>query len=233
MTGVILCGGHGVRYRNMYIDMPKALAPIGNMPILWHLLKYMHTYGIRRYILCLGARGEEIRDYIDSLDMPQWEVQCVDTGLDTPTGGRIRRIEPYLKDDVFLTTYVDGLADIDIGALTQFAEEAGTTATLTAVRPQSQYGILEFDDQSRVRKFDEKPRMPYYINGGFFIFRKGIFSYLEDDDVLEKDTFHKLIDDNELSAYRHNGFWKSMDTFKENMELNEMWLSGTAEWRKW
>ena len=233
MIGVILCGGQGVRYTNMYVDMPKALAPIGNMPILWHLMKYLNFYGINKFVLCLGARGDEIRNYVDSLDQQTWDITCVETGINTPTGGRIKMIKPYIKDDIFLTTYVDGLSNININALYDFFKKSGKVAALTAVRPKSQYGIIEFDEGNVISRFDEKPLLSHYINGGFFIFNKLIFDFLSPEDVLEEQSFHKLIAKQELCAYLHEGFWKSMDTFKENMELNDMWMSGEAEWRVW
>jgi glucose-1-phosphate cytidylyltransferase len=233
MEVAILCGGQGIRYRNTFVDRPKALAPIGDVPILWHLFKYFSAYGINDFILCTGHRGNEIQKYVDTLDHTDWNITCVDTGQETPTGGRILKIKDYVKEDVFMATYVDGLSNVDLKALTDFHFAGNQIATLTAVRPKSQYGILNMDDAGVISTFDEKPRMPYYINGGFFVFNKRIFDYLTPDDVLEEDTFNKLITAKEFNAFRHEGFWKSMDTFKENMQLDEMWNADKADWVIW
>lgn len=233
MTVVILCGGQGIRYKNVYNDNPKALAPIGNMPILWHLFKYFDQYGLRRFVLCLGAYGDEIRNYVNMINDPNWEIICVDTGLETPTGGRIKLIEPYIEEETFMATYVDGLSDLNIEALKQFHESNGTVATLTAIRPHSQFGILDITEDNKVTSFHEKPPLPFHINGGFFVFKREVFNYLNTDDTLEVETFHKLMADDELSAYKHPGYWKSMDTFKENQELDKAWLSGSAPWKIW
>ena len=233
MVVAILCGGQGIRYRNTFVDRPKALAPIGDVPIVWHLFKYFSAFGINDFILCTGYRGNEIQKYVDTIDNPDWNIQCIDTGQETPTGGRILKIKDYIKDDLFMATYVDGLSNINLKELVDFHKKGSQIATLTAVRPRSQYGILNMDNSGVISTFDEKPRMPYYINGGFFVFNKGIFDYLTLNDVLEEDTFKKLIADKEFNAYKHNGFWKSMDTFKENMQLDEMWNNDEAEWVIW
>lgn len=233
MVVAILCGGQGIRYRNTFVDRPKALAPIGDVPIVWHLFKYFSAYGINDFILCNGHRGNEIQKYVETIDHPEWNIQCVDTGQETPTGGRILKIKDYIKEDVFMATYVDGLSNINLNQLIEFHNKGNQIATLTAVRPRSQYGILDISEKGLIATFDEKPRMPYYINGGFFVFNKQIFDYLTLDDVLEEDTFKKLIDDQEFNAFKHNGFWKSMDTFKENMQLDDMWNNDEAEWVIW
>ncbi len=197
------------------------------------MFKYFSAFGINDFILCTGYRGNEIQKYVDTIDNPDWNIQCIDTGQETPTGGRILKIKDYIKDDLFMATYVDGLSNINLKELVDFHKKGSQIATLTAVRPRSQYGILNMDNSGVISTFDEKPRMPYYINGGFFVFNKGIFDYLTLNDVLEEDTFKKLIADKEFNAYKHNGFWKSMDTFKENMQLDEMWNNDEAEWVIW
>ena len=233
-TVVILCGGQGERYKNSYNNSPKALAPIGNMPILWHLFMYFEQYGLRRFILCLGNQGEEIRNYVKAIEHDDWDISCIDTGIDTPTGGRIKQIEKYVaNEDHFLATYVDGLSNLNIQTLTEFALKADTIATLTSIRPRSQYGILEISESDKVLSFEEKPPLPFYINGGFFVFKSDIFDFLDINDELEVHTFRKLIAKNELTAFKHNGFWKSMDTFKDNQTLDEAWQNGNAEWKIW
>lgn len=233
MVVAILCGGKGIRFRNTFIDRPKALAPIGDVPILWHLLKYFSSFGINDFILCTGHRGDEIKKYTETLDHPEWNIKCVDTGIDTPTGGRVLKIKDYIKEDNFMVTYVDGLSNINIKELQEYHTSGNQVATLTAVRPRSQYGIIKMSDEGNIMEFEEKPRMSHYINGGFIMFNKAIFKYLTLDDVLEEDTFTKLIEEDQLKAFKHNGFWKSMDTFKENMQLDEMWKNDKAEWAVW
>lgn len=232
MKTVILCGGEGVRFRNNVLDVPKVLALIGNRPILWHILKYYRSFGHREFILCLGNNADEIRAFIDNTE-EDWEVTAVDTGLNTPTGGRVKKIESYIDSDNFFVNYGDGLADVDLARLLNFHLGHGKTATLTAVRPFSQYGLMSLDGSDQVVNFEEKPRMTKYVNGGFFVFRRSIFNYLNEDEPIETSLFTKLVHERELMAFRHEGFWKSMDTFKENVELNQMWQGKAARWVRW
>lgn len=233
MTIVILCGGKGSRYQNVFSDKPKALAPIGDFPILWHLLKYFDHFGFQDFILATGHRGNEIARYVRELEHPKWKINCLDTGIDSPKAERIRQVRDHIKTEQFLTTYVDGLSDVDLTELIAFHKSHGKTATVTAVRLKSHYGMIETDDGRVVRKFTEKPLMPNYINGGYMVFNRNIFDYLDADGELEEITFNALVREEELMAFKHDGFWKCMDTYKDNVELNTMWFNGGAKWAVW
>lgn len=232
MEVVILCGGEGVRFKSTREDMPKVLARIGNRPILWHIMRYYRSFGHKKFMLCLGAHQESIREYFAG-NTDDWQVELVDTGETTPTGGRIKRVEQYVKGDDFFATYGDGLSDVDLDALLAFHRSHGRAATLTAIRPFNQFGLMDMEEEGRVNRFEEKPRMTQYANGGFFVFNRKIFDYLEPDKPLETSLFTRLVSEGQLMAFKHEGFWKSMDTFKENMELNELWHSGRAAWKRW
>lgn len=233
MKVVILCGGKGVRYRNESNELPKALAPIGNVPILWHLFKYFSFYGHNEFILCTGFKGEEIKNYIQTLDNKSWNITCINTGEESPTGERIRQIIPYTENQPFIVTYADGLSDIPINKLKEFHILKGKTATISVVKPKLQYGIAHINRDGNVERFEEKPELNFFINGGFMIFNSEIINYLLEDDVLEVETFNRLISNEQLTAFQHTGFWKSMDTFKENLELDKMWNEGNAPWKIW
>jgi glucose-1-phosphate cytidylyltransferase len=234
MKAVILCGGRGTRLGEHGKSIPKALVEIGGRPILWHLLNLYAHQGVSEFILCLGYLGEEIRQYFSAPENGQdndWKVTAVDTGLDTNTGGRLKLVEKYLRDEKsFHVTYGDGLADIDIKALTAFHEKHGRLATVTAVRPRSSFGILQIDADGVVSNFLEKPLMNDWVNGGFFVFDRGIFNYLTDESVLECQPLQQLAKEGQIRAYQHPGFWKCLDTYKDRLEFNRMWESGEARW---
>lgn len=243
MKTVILCGGRGTRLGEHGATMPKALIEIGGRPILWHLLKTYTHYGLNDFVLCLGYLGENIKNYfqqfadadkrIDLGDGDICTIEFVDTGLDTNTGGRVRAIEKFIDEETFCVTYGDGLADINIGALIDFHASHGKLATLTAVHPHSNFGIMKVDEaSSAVVEFQEKPRLKEWINGGFFVFNRQVFDYIEDNAILEREPLEKLATQRELIAYKHLGFWKCMDTLKDNMEFNEIWKS-SADWKVW
>ena len=235
MKVVILCGGRGARLGEHGAQVPKALIEIGGRPILWHLLKLYSHQGFNDFILCLGHLGEEIRHYFrDSRDTEPWLVNLVDTGLETNTGGRIHRVRQHLEgEETFCVTYGDGLADINLRALIEFHHSHAHTATLTAVQQHSPFGLLQLDSQGAVTAFAEKPILKEWINGGFFVFQPRVFEYLADDSVLEKAPLERLARDAQLMAYRHTGFWKCMDTYKDNVEFNQLWDSGAAPWKIW
>lgn len=243
MKTVILCGGRGTRLGEHGETLPKALIEIGGRPILWHLLKIYAHYGLNDFVLCLGYLGDNIKTYFqqfadaeDRIDLGDGDVcriTFVDTGLDTNTGGRVKLIEKYIDEETFCVTYGDGLSDIDIGSLIDFHASHGKLATLTAVHPHSNFGIMKVDDASgAVIEFQEKPRLKEWINGGFFVFDRRVFDYIEDNAVLEREPLEKLAVVRELIAYKHLGFWKCMDTLKDNMEFNEIWEHG-ADWKVW
>ncbi len=232
MKTVILCGGRGTRLGEHGRSVPKALIRIGGKPILWHLMQTYSHYGNRDFLLCLGFLGSEIREYFlhDSID---GDLDFADTGEDTNTGGRLKRIREKLRnEDIFCVTYGDGLADIDVTGLIEFHRSHGKIATVTAVHPYSNFGLMDIGDDAAVVRFREKPLLREWINGGFFVFDKRIFEYLGDDSVLEREPFEALCAEGEMMAYRHTGFWKCMDTFKDSLEFEEIWQEG-APWKVW
>ena len=254
IPAVILAGGLGTRIREETEFKPKPMVEIGGRPVLWHIMKHLSSYGINRFVVCVGYKGDVIRDYFlnyrarnndftvslgnkDSLkfhsdhEESNWDVTVAETGALTNTGGRVFAIEKYIKGEEFLCTYGDGLADVDIHNLAKFHSKHQKTATVTAVKPVSRFGILELDNQDNVASFKEKPQTDGWINGGFFIFKPNIFSLLTPNIVLEKEPLQTLAANGQLAAYKHEGFWQPMDTFRESKMLNEMWDEGTAPWR--
>jgi glucose-1-phosphate cytidylyltransferase len=230
---VILCGGRGTRLQERTQEIPKPLVEIGGRPILWHIVRLYAEQGLRRFVLCTGYKGEQIEAFVRDEAWPDGvEVVCVDTGLDTPTGGRIHRIADRVGAR-FCATYGDGLADIDLHAELAFHERHGATATMTVVRPELQFGVTELDGDDRVTGFREKPRAEHWVNGGFFVFERGVFDVLGDDSVLERRPLEALAADGQLRAYRHTGFWECMDTYKDAVALNDLWASGQAPWKMW
>jgi len=234
MKAVILCGGRGTRLGEQGKSIPKALVEIGGRPVLWHLLNLYAQQGVNEFILCLGYLGEEIRQYFSARDNgceDNWKITAVDTGLDTNTGGRLKLVENHLRDErSFHVTYGDGLADIDIQALTALHAKHGRLATVTAVRPRSSFGLLQMDGDGLVTDFLEKPLMNDWVNGGFFVFEREIFDYLTEKSVLEGEPLQQLAKERRIVAYRHPGFWKCLDTYKDRLEFNRMWESGEAGW---
>lgn len=228
---VILCGGKGTRLREQTEHLPKPLVEIGGMPILWHVMKIYAAQGFCRFILALGYLGHRIREYFQGQG-EGWEIRFVDTGLETPTGGRLWRLRPYLEGR-FLATYADGLADIDLHALLRFHEARGGVATLTVVHPLSPFGLVDVEEDGRITRFREKPRMEEWVNGGFFVFEPGLFDYLEPESTLEREPFERMAQEGRIYAYRHEGFWACMDTFKDVEHLNALWEQGKAPWKRW
>ncbi len=231
---VILCGGRGTRLRERTESIPKALIEIGGQPILWHVISIYAAQGFRSFVLCTGYKGEQIEAWSKRVGWPQGvEVECVDTGIDTPTGGRIKLVEELVAGEAFCVTYADGVADIDLSGLVAAHERSGALATVTVVRPTLQFGVVELSTEGRVRGFDEKPRLESWINGGFFRFEPGAFSYLGEQSVLEREPLERLARDGELNAFRHDGFWDCLDTYKDAVLLNDLWSSGSPPWRVW
>jgi glucose-1-phosphate cytidylyltransferase len=230
----ILCGGRGTRLQERTHAIPKALVEIGDKPILWHVIRIYAAQGFRRFLLLTGYLGEMLEEYVASegWDEPL-EVECLDTGIDTPTGGRVARVSDRLRDGTFCLTYADGVADIDLSAQLAFHGHQEALATMTVVRPYSQWGIATIDDEERVSGFQEKPRLEYWINGGFFCLEPGFLDYLEETSVLERDPLERAAADGRLAAFRHHGFWDCMDTYKDAVTLNDLWAAGSAPWRVW
>jgi glucose-1-phosphate cytidylyltransferase len=230
---VILCGGRGTRLRERTESVPKALVEIGGRPILWHVIRIYAAQGFERFLLATGYLGEAVEEFAAAERWPgRVEVECVDTGLDTPTGGRIARLGDRLGDGTFCTTYADGVADIDLELLLGFHRDHGRQATLTVVRPDLQWGVAELEGD-RVSGFAEKPRSEHWINGGFLCFEPGVLEYLTEESVLEREPLRRLAADDQLRAYRHEGFWDCMDTYKDAVVLNDLWSEGEAPWRLW
>jgi glucose-1-phosphate cytidylyltransferase len=230
---VILCGGRGTRLQERTQEIPKPLVEIGGRPIVWHVIRLYAVHGFRRFLLATGYRGEMIERFVADEAWPDGVVvECLDTGPDTPTGGRIKLLEGALDGTpVICATYADGLADIDLRALLSTHLDHGALATMTVVRPRLQFGVTELDGDGRVQGFREKPRSEHWINGGFFCFGTGVLSYLDADAVLERDPLERLAAEGQLRAHRHEGFWECMDTYKDAVELNDLWASGRAPWK--
>jgi len=211
--------------------VPKALVEIGGRPILWHVIGIYLAQGFRRFLLATGYLGEAVERFVAEERWPEGvSVECVDTGLDTPTGARIARLAKRLEGETFCATYADGVADLDLRALLDFHRDHGATATMTVVRPHLQWGVAELDGGDRVAGFVEKPRSERWVNGGFFCFEPGVFGYLGEGSVLEREPLARLAADEQLRAYRHAGFWDCMDTYKDAVVLNDLWSSGEAPW---
>ena len=260
MKVVILCGGRGTRLREETEFRPKPMLPIGNRPILWHIMKTYAHHGHKDFILCLGYKGDMIRDYFRNYlwntcdttlrlgvepqtqfhtrhDEEDWSVTLADTGENSMTAYRVRQIEKYLGgDDTFLLTYGDGVGDMDINGSIAFHKKSGQICAMTAVHPPGRFGELGLDESGRVHGFNEKPQAEGgYINGGYMVCSREIFKYLPDDPaiMLEQDPMRKLTAEGQLAAFRHEGFWQPMDTFQEFTLLNSLWDKGTSPWKVW
>ena len=229
---VILCGGRGTRLQEHTQAIPKPLVEIGGMPIVWHVIQLYAVQGFRRFVLATGYRGELIERFVAGHAWPAGvEVECVDTGLETQTGGRIKLLESRLAgEERFCVTYSDGLADVDLGALLAFHAAHGSLASMTVVRPRLQFGVTEIEQDGRVTGFREKPTSEHWINGGFFCFSASALDYMDGDSALERDPLERLAAAGELRGYRHEGFWECMDTYKDAVALNDLWASGEPPW---
>ena len=235
---VILCGGRGTRLQEHTHAIPKALVEIGGLPILWHVLRIYAAHGFLNFLLLCGYRGEMIANFVSDpggAGLPQGlEIECLDTGLDTPTGGRVAAAADRLGGGTFALTYADGVADVDLSEQLEFHRAHGAAATVTLVRPHSQWGVAQLDrDGDRVRSFAEKPRMEQWVNGVFLICEPRALNYLEPDSVLEHEPLERLAAADELRGFRHTGFWDCMDTYKDAVILNDLWETDAPPWRVW
>jgi len=256
LKAVLLAGGLGTRLREETEYRPKPMVEIGQRPILWHIMKNLSIQDITEFVICLGYKGDFIKDYFLNYEArvndvtvalgsepilskhsnsaeENWLVTLANTGLSTMTGGRIHRIKKYVDGERFLCTYGDGLADIDISELLKFHEAHGKIATVTAVMPTSRFGSMEISVNDTVTKFAEKPKGSAWVNGGFFIFEPEIFNYLTPDCILENEPLERLAQEGQLTAFKHHGFWRPMDTFRESTELNQIWENEEAPWKNW
>ena len=233
MKAVILAGGYGTRISEESYLKPKPMIEIGGKPILWHILKTYSKYDINEFVICCGYKGEQIKEYFNKLDSTSWDIQLVDTGLDTLTGGRLKRIQDHI-DDTFCVTYGDGLSDIDISRLISFHKEKKILATLTAIHPPERFGVLNLSGDYVMEFHEKHSGVDSWINGGFFVFEPGIFDYLQDDlTILEKTPLETLAKEKKLAAFKHNGFWYPMDTQRDKKYLESLWSSNNAPWKIW
>ena len=256
MKVVVLAGGMGTRLSEETVIRPKPMVEIGGKPILWHIMKIYSSYGLNEFIICLGYKGYVIKEYFanyflhtsdvtfdilhNTMEVHQkyaepWKVTLVDTGDQTMTGGRVKRIEPYINGEPFLLTYGDGVADVNIPQLIAFHRAHGKYATVTATQPTGRFGALTLDMNSVVKNFMEKPVGDGgWINGGFFVMQPDVFRYIDGDSTtLEQEPMEKLAGEEQLLAFKHYGFWQAMDTLREKHQLEELWASRKAPWKLW
>ena len=233
MKAVILAGGYGTRISEESHLKPKPMIEIGEKPILWHIMKIYSAYKIDDFIICLGYKGEKIKEYFEQFDSKLWNIQLIDTGLDTMTGGRLKRIQDKI-DNTFCMTYGDGVSDVNLNNLLTFHKEKKSLATLTAIHPPERFGVLNLSGDY-VTEFHEKHTgESSWINGGFFVFEPEIFDYLQNDStVLERAPLETLAKEQKLSAFKHNGFWHPMDTLRDKKHLEDLWTSEKAPWKTW
>ncbi|MCX7227860.1 MAG: glucose-1-phosphate cytidylyltransferase [Burkholderiales bacterium] len=255
MKAVILAGGLGTRLAEETSIRPKPMVEVGGRPILWHILKHYSRHGINEFVVCLGYRGYVIKEYFANYFMHMsditfdlaknkmeicqrhcepWRVTLIDTGEDTQTGGRLRRVAKYVGDETFCFTYGDGVSDVDLTALIAFHRRQGRLATLTSVQPQGRFGALDIEG-GRITRFEEKPQGDgTWVNGGFFVLEPQVLSYIEGDATSwEREPLETLAREGQLSAWAHRGFWQPMDTLRDKMKLEDLWQRGVAPWKTW
>ena len=230
----ILCGGRGTRLQERTHAIPKALVEIGGRPIVWHVIQLYLTQGFRDVLLLTGYLGEQLEAFAAAERWPDGaSVECLDTGPDTPTGGRVARVADRLRDGTFCVTYADGVADIDLRALLEDHAATGLDATMTVVRPELQFGVAQIAADGRITGFTEKPRSEHWVNGGFMCLEPAALERIGPDDVLEREPLAGLAADGRLRAHRHAGFWDCMDTYKDAVLLNDLCERGEAPWKRW
>ena len=256
MKVVILAGGLGTRLSEETDIKPKPMVEVGGKPILWHIMKIYSHHGFNEFIICLGYKGYVIKEYFANYFLHQsdvtidlngnkmevhnckaepWRITLIETGLNTQTGGRIKRIKDYVGNETFMLTYGDGVADVDIAKLLEFHKSHGKTATITAVQPTGRYGVLELNERSSVIHFQEKPKGDeVWVNGGFFVLEPEAFNYIQGDETIwEREPLESILKDGQIVAYKHFGLWKCMDTSRDKVELETLWNSGKAAWKVW
>lgn len=257
MKVVILAGGFGTRISEESHLKPKPMIEIGERPILWHIMKIYSSYGFNDFVICLGYKGYCIKEYfahyflhesdvtfdfrsenarvVHTHSAEPWSVTLVNTGIETMTGGRVRRVKEYIGNEPFLLTYGDGVSDVNIDELVSYHNKHGKLATVTSIQPAGRFGALDLDSNNTVHGFQEKPKGDgAWVSGGFFVLQPEIFDYLHDDTtVFEREPLECLAKDSQLIAYKHTGFWQPMDTLRDKNYLEELWKSGTAPWKTW
>ena len=234
MKAVILAGGYGTRISEETHLKPKPMVEIGGKPILWHIMKIYSAHNINEFIICCGYKGDIIKEYFSRSDFPAWNIELVDTGIDTMTGGRVKRIQNRI-DDTFCVTYGDGVSNIDINNLISFHKEKKSVATLTAIHPPERFGVLELEGEYVMEFHEKHSGESSWINGGFFVFEPEIFDYIRNGDstILERMPFETLAKEKKLTAFKHDGFWYPMDTLRDKKHLENLWTSDKAPWKKW
>jgi glucose-1-phosphate cytidylyltransferase len=256
MKVVLLAGGFGTRISEETLIKPKPMIDIGDKPILWHIMKIYSSYGFNDFIICLGYKGYYIKEYFANYFLHQsdvtinlsdnsitthsskaepWKITLVDTGKDSMTGGRIKRIREHIGDETFMLTYGDGVGNVNINELLDFHKASKKILTVTAVQPSGRFGALNINHQNEVTSFLEKPKGDgSWINGGYFVCEPDIFNYISDDKTIwEKEPMEKIASENKMAAFKHNGFWKPMDTLRDKIDLETEWNSGNAAWKIW
>ncbi len=256
MKVVILAGGYGTRLAEETDLKPKPMINIGGKPILWHIMKLYSHYGVKDFIICLGYKGYIIKEYFSNYFLHQsdvtidlqnnkieihdckaepWKITLIDTGINTMTGGRIKRVQKYVGEETFMLTYGDGVGNVNIKELLEFHRKQGKYATITAVQPAGKFGALNLDDKDNVISFLEKPKGDgAWINGGFFVLEPQVFDYIKDDEIFwEREPLEQLAQNRQLITYKHNDFWKCMDVLRDKVELENLWNSGSPPWRVW
>ncbi|WP_297201831.1 glucose-1-phosphate cytidylyltransferase [uncultured Flavonifractor sp.] len=257
MKVVILAGGLGTRISEESHLKPKPMIEIGDTPILWHIMKYYSSFGFNEFIICCGYKGYIIKEYFADYYLHRsdvtfdfahdnrmivhnnvaepWKVTLVDTGLNTMTGGRLKRVQKYLDQEPFMMTYGDGVSDVDLNRLLEFHKQNKKYATITAIQPGGRFGVLEIDQDQTVRRFTEKAKEDGgWINAGFMVLEPDIFQYIDGDDtVFEREPLERLAQEGKLTAYKHQGFWKCMDTLRDKEGLEYLWNTHQAQWKRW
>lgn len=257
MKAVILAGGFGTRISEESQFKPKPMIEIGEMPIIWHIMKLYSAYGINEFVICAGYKQHVIKEWfadyflhtsditfdftqddkiiVHNKRAEQWKVTVVDTGLHTMTGGRLKRVKNYIGDEPFFMTYGDGVADVNINALLDFHKSHGRLATMTAVKPDSRFGVLDLSENDEVKAFREKSAVDSgYINAGFMVLSPKVLDYVKDDSIMfEREPMEKLAEENQLMCYKHNGFWQCMDTLRDKEKLEKLWAENNAPWKVW
>ena len=257
MKVVLLAGGYGTRISEETEIKPKPMVEVGGKPILWHIMKMYSAHGFNDFVILLGYKSYYIKEYFANYFLHQsnvtfdlttnkmevhnntsepWKVTLVETGLDTMTGGRIKRAQKYIGNETFLLTYGDGVSDIDISKVVESHRTNEKAITMTAIQPEARFGNLDIQDDMKITKFPEKPKSEAgWINGGFFVCEPKVFDYLSEDEscIFEQEPLRRLIEDGELFAYKHTGFWQCMDTLRDNQKLNQLWYDKKAKWKVW